>query len=128
MFHDKVAGGFDDGGGAAMVASCEKMIALYEKASGVVRDVYFQGGVHVEVKSEKTGETTADGDRAVYEVAKSLVSLVGEPVVVHQKGIVIREEKVVYDLKEKVLFTKPGKKGYNWEFEGSDWMNKPKGK
>lgn len=124
VFMDKVRGGFDDGKGAAMTAGCSKMIALYDMPTGAMKEVYFEDAVHIEVEGEKEGKTTADGERAVYEVEKAQVSLTGKPVVVNQRAVVIREEQVVYDLKERVLFTKPHKKGYNWEIDPSNWGKK----
>jgi hypothetical protein len=47
---------------------------------------------------------------------------------VNQRALVIREEKVVYDLDEEVLFTKPGAKGYDWDIDPSEWRKDKKRK
>lgn len=121
VFMDKVVGGFDSGEGAVMIASCDKMIALYKRPSGEIKEVYFEDNVHVEAMSKAEGTTTADGERAVYEVEKARISVAGTPVTVKQPAMVIREEKVVYDLKERILLTKPGEKGYDWDVDPSGW-------
>jgi lipopolysaccharide export system protein LptA len=123
-FLENVKGQFDDGSGARMTAGCEKMEALYKTESGDLTEVYFDGSVHIEFEEYKAGKLTADAQRAVYEVEKAQVSLTGEPVMIRRGADKMPEKKVVYDLKEKILFTKPGRKGYDWEFDPSGWKRK----
>jgi lipopolysaccharide export system protein LptA len=126
LFSGKVMGGFKDKGGTALKFEGRQMTATYERASGALRQVYARGGVQMEAETEKEGKATAKAERAVYDVEKREVSLAGKPVVVNQPSLVIREEKIVYDLKEDRWYTKPGKKGYDWEVDPSGWKKEEK--
>ena len=124
VFLGEVRGNFASDKGSSMKARCDKMVAIHKGRTAGVREVFFEDNVIVEVEDEKTGSLAARGELAVYDVEKGEVSLVGKPVVVTQKAVEMREEKIVYDLKEKVLFTRPGTKGYNWEIDPSGWKKK----
>jgi hypothetical protein len=126
VFLEKIAAGFDDGKGAAMVVACDKMVALYDRKSGGLTEVYFEDNVRIESESEEAGKITADGEQAVYEVEKGQISLRGRPVVVKQRAVTVKEERVVYDAREKVLFTRPGEKGYDWIVNPGNWKKDKK--
>ena len=127
VFHDRVSGTFDDGGGSALTMNCKTMVALYRRETGSLKEVYAEGGVHMEAQAAE-GKVAADGERAMYEVEKGCVSLAGTPLVLTRGAITAREETAVYDIRERVLFTGPGRRGYDWSIDPSGWVKKRGGK
>lgn len=127
VLEGKITGRFDDGKGARMTMSCSQMHALYNQASGAITQIYFSSRVHMETESARAGHVTLDGQRAVYQVEQALVSLTGKPVIIRRGNDRLREKKVVYDLKNKVLITGPTEKGYDWELDPSGWKKKGNG-
>ncbi len=127
-FTGGVTGGFKDSSGTSIKVTGRRMTATFDPADGTLKEVYAREGVQMETETEKEGKATAKAERAVYDIGKGEISLAGKPVVVNQQNLIIREEKIVYDVKEDIWFTRPGKKGYDWEVDPSGWKKEDRKK